>query len=92
MIVKFKNTGLLEEASVRLQGLTVIAGQNDTGKSTIGKLLFSIITTFNEKDTAVYLKPHIRSIIDDYFFIFRYRTGETSLPLSIVQVKKKPRL
>ena len=43
MILKIANTGIIHEASVVLNGLTVIAGENDTGKSTVGKLMFSIV-------------------------------------------------
>ncbi len=38
-----KNVGLLKNVEVEISGLTVIAGENDTGKSTIGKILFSLI-------------------------------------------------
>ncbi|MCX6579649.1 MAG: hypothetical protein NT166_05635 [Candidatus Aminicenantes bacterium] len=43
MQVTFKNTGMIEDAGIELNGLTVIAGENDTGKSTVGKLLFAFI-------------------------------------------------
>jgi len=36
MLVTFKNTGMIEKADIRLDGLTVIAGENNTGKSTVG--------------------------------------------------------
>ena len=32
MILELKNIGMIKEASVKLDGLTVIAGENDTGK------------------------------------------------------------
>ena len=34
--------GKIKEASLDINGLTVIAGKNDTGKSTIGKVLYSL--------------------------------------------------
>ncbi len=42
-----KNIGLIKNATVQFNGLTVIAGENDTGKSTVGKVLFSIIKANN---------------------------------------------
>jgi predicted ATPase len=45
MLLKLKNVGIIKEAEVEIDGLTVIAGENDTGKSTVGKALFSIIIT-----------------------------------------------
>ncbi len=42
-----KNFGIIKSANIKLNGLTVIAGNNDSGKSTVGKLLFSIIKAVN---------------------------------------------
>ena len=75
MQVTFKNTGMIEEADIRFNGLTVIAGENDTGKSTIGKLMFSIIKTFNryERDARSYQVRSVQRLIDHYYFDFRKR-------------------
>ncbi len=43
MLLKLRNVGMIESADIRLDGLTVIAGENDTGKSSVGKALFSLI-------------------------------------------------
>jgi len=42
MELQLKNIGMIKEASVKIDGLTVIAGENDTGKSTVGKALLFI--------------------------------------------------
>jgi len=39
-----KETGLIQSATIILKGLTVIAGENDTGKTTMSKALFSAVT------------------------------------------------
>ena len=43
MQFSIENTGIIHNAKISLNGLTVIGGENDTGKSTIGKLLFAIV-------------------------------------------------
>ena len=43
MEVSVKNFGTISSADVHIGGLTVITGENDTGKSTIGKILFSLV-------------------------------------------------
>ena len=43
MEVSVKNFGTISSAEVHIGGLTVITGENDTGKSTIGKILFSLV-------------------------------------------------
>lgn len=40
---EIENIGKIKSANIKLNGLTVITGINDTGKSTVGKLLFSIV-------------------------------------------------
>lgn len=46
MILTLKNIGKIAEAIVELNGITVIAGENNTGKSTVGKVLFCIFNSF----------------------------------------------
>jgi predicted ATPase len=41
------NIGTLKSAEINLRGITLIAGENDTGKSTVGKLLFSLVKADN---------------------------------------------
>ena len=48
MKLYLKNIGKISEANVEINGITVIGGENNTGKSTIGKSLFSIFSSFYE--------------------------------------------
>lgn len=42
MEVKIKNIGMIHSADLNLDGISVVTGNNDSGKSTIGKALFSL--------------------------------------------------
>jgi len=48
MELQLKNIGMIKEANIKLDGLTVIAGENDTGKSTVGKALFAVLKNDDE--------------------------------------------
>jgi predicted ATPase len=48
MRLKLQNIGIIEEADINVDGITLIAGQNDSGKSTVGKVLYAIIKGFNQ--------------------------------------------
>ncbi|MCB4763910.1 MAG: hypothetical protein LGB78_08445, partial [Sulfurovum sp.] len=73
MELQLKNIGMIKEANVKINGLTVIAGENDTGKSTVGKIIFCIIKAtsrykedFNE--SKIY---KIENKLDGLFFYIR---------------------
>ena len=73
MNLKLENIGMIRHADIRLDGLTVIAGENDTGKSTVGKLIFSLIKAFNryEQDLNESKSDKAFNIIEKVYFQLR---------------------
>ena len=63
MKLKCENIGKLSSAEVEINTITLIAGLNSTGKSTIGKLLYSIFNSFYnfEEESKNTLKNFIRN-------------------------------
>lgn len=49
MRLTIQNIGMIKNADIKLDGLTVIAGENDTGKSTVGKVLYSIVKSISKE-------------------------------------------
>ena len=47
MNIEIRNFGKIKEANIVCSGLTLLTGNNDSGKSTVGKLLFSVIETLS---------------------------------------------
>ena len=68
MELKMKNIGALyEETRIRFDGITVLAGENACGKSTIGKALFCMFNSLSNLDERIYnerLKSVAKSIRD----------------------------
>jgi len=53
MKIKIENIGFVKIADVEINGITVIAGENNTGKSTIGKSLYSIFNSFYDVEHQI---------------------------------------
>lgn len=55
------NIGKLEPTTIEIDGITIIAGENNTGKSTVGKALFSFFNGFHDIQKQIE-RSRIRSI------------------------------
>lgn len=53
MFLHLENIGKISHANIEINGITVIAGENDTGKSTIGKALYSVFNSFYHFETNI---------------------------------------
>lgn len=77
MEYRIRNIGKVKEANIFSNGITVIAGYNDTGKSTILKSIYTILNTYrgwsenirNERRRSVqFVIRKTESIFDDHGF------------------------
>jgi len=77
MNVKIENIGFIKKADIDIDGLVVIAGENDSGKSTIGKLLFSIIKSIARyrEDLEEDKEKNIKKIVENIYFNIRRRVN-----------------
>ena len=53
MQLKLNNVAKIKDATINIDGITVIAGENNTGKSTIGKVLYSIFNSMNSMEEKI---------------------------------------
>lgn len=53
MNLYLKNICRLEEANIELNGITIIGGENSTGKSTVGKSLYCILNSFYQLNKII---------------------------------------
>lgn len=74
MQIKLENIGIVKNSSIALNGLTVITGKNNSGKSTVGKTLYALLDSVSnisekfEKDKCNYIKKTLDEIGEDLYF------------------------
>lgn len=73
MKLVLENIGLLKKAEMNLNHLTVIAGENDNGKSTVGKVIFCVIKAMSryKEDLQESKEYKITEKLNELFFLFR---------------------
>ena len=54
--LNIKNFGKLTDAEIIVNRFTVLAGPNNTGKSTVSKLLYSVFDGVNADHASIYLE------------------------------------
>lgn len=69
MRLYLKNVGKVSEADIKLDGITVIAGENNTGKSTVGKMLYCLFDSFYREKEQIdrERKKTIARVISDFY-------------------------
>ena len=73
MELKLNNIGIIKDSTISIDGLTVITGKNNSGKTTVGKALYYLsranIDTENayDKSRNAFILTQISNISDDLF-------------------------
>lgn len=87
MELKIRNVNKIKSADIQLNGLTVIVGENDSGKSTVGRVLFSAIKALvntkasSDKERDDLLRKHVQS--------FYRRLSSVGVGISIASKKNE---
>lgn len=74
MQLKLKNIGIIAEASIKLDGLTVVTGANNSGKTTVGRVLYSLVSAVENLqrnallDKSTYVQLTIDNLLSDFAF------------------------
>ena len=73
MKLRLKNIGIVKDSAINIDGLTVILGENNSGKTTVGKTLYSIIQAVENleenfiRDKKEYASEKVVRIINSLF-------------------------
>lgn len=80
MQLTIHNVGRIHRADIRMDGLTVIAGPNNTGKSTLGEALFALANSQFDFPSQVLRRNQyeIKKSIRDCLFVRRVHGSEES--------------
>ena len=54
MVLTVKGIGKIQDSKIEMKGITVIAGENNTGKSTFGKALYCMFNAFCNAEDKIY--------------------------------------
>lgn len=83
MILSINNVGKIKSADIKFDGITVVAGKNNSGKSTIGEVLCSFFSTFSNIDYKIkyYRQREIQRAVVSFFHEYAH--------LSYFSYKKK---
>ena len=84
MILKIKNFGKIAEANIKLDGITVICGDNDTGKSTVGKALFSFFNALTDYKNKIDVQKYNKLRVA----IRNYASDHMDLPVKVLYPEK----
>lgn len=80
MNIYLKNVGIVKESNIVIDGLTVITGKNNSGKTTVGKVLYSLIDAVaNLKDKVAFDRRNylneqleqVESALEIFHMLFR---------------------
>ena len=87
--LNIRNFGKLDDAVIDIGRFTVLAGPNNTGKSTVSKLLYSVFDGVNANHASIYLNDLFGELHGAMLRIFA-RTGkiDSSFPALTVLEKK----
>lgn len=80
MNIKLSNISKIHSADIVLKGLTVLVGENDTGKSTVGRLLFSAVKAL--ANTNIDHEKLVEGQVVKYTNSFYKRLNSVSSPVS----------
>lgn len=88
MRLKFKNIGKIADGDISIDKISLIAGNNNSGKSTAGKLLFALSRSLNSLNPKNLLMYKMKSVEESLMGIVRFSHLRSGLRSSFNEVHK----
>lgn len=83
--LNIQNFGKLEDARIHIGGFTVFAGPNNTGKSYVSKLLYSLFNAMNADHGAARVNDLMQPVIHDLEYLLEASSGKSQQMQDIIQ-------
>ena len=83
--LNIQNFGKLEDARIHIGGFTVFAGPNNTGKSYVSKLLYSLFNAMNADHGEARLNDLIQPVLHDLEYLLKASSGKSQQTQDIIQ-------
>ena len=77
--LNIKNLGKLADAKIRIGRFTVFAGPNNTGKSFVSKIVYSLFNAMNANHAEVHINNLTDSLFEDIELLSRWSEGSDAL-------------
>lgn len=70
--LSLRNIAKVKQADIEINGITVIAGENNTGKSTVGRALFAVFNSFYDIENQVkeQREDSIENLLDRLYYTY----------------------
>ncbi len=89
MNIKLENIGIVKNSNIQLDGLTVITGDNSSGKTTVGKVIYSLIDAVSDigtkvrRDKCIYIEKYLLKVraslnLFSSYYNYYYRRNRSS--------------
>lgn len=78
MYIEIRNIGIIKDSKIKLDGLSIITGKNNSGKTTVGKILYSYLDGIADIPANVkidkdnYVKGTLSRIMSQFSLIFDF--------------------
>ena len=91
MQLSIKNFGTIKDANIIVDGITVITGNNNTGKSTIGKVFYTFFNSFYEIEEKIDLaiENKRRNLYEDVIYKQVIENNMDKLDRSRVAIRRR---
>lgn len=85
--LKIENFAKIKNADIAINGITVIAGENNTGKSTVGKIVFSLYKSLVGIEDKIEIQREKEIMDMCQLMLKKYMIGENSFQKIILERK-----